>query len=199
MPTLLDPPLYSTSLLESTDDIVKLGAHSFTSEPHLAIDGSTSKYNLYKPDWTNPAFIVSPKQTTIVQEIRVYASDERSKKDPREYKLEGRLSLSDDWTLIKEGTLPSLGSRNTKDLPIDETTSYGKVSFPNTQPYNEYRLWFLSNRGNKSWIVASEVRFGGFYVYSQAPLPIPYPQHAVCSSDSECLSGMCSTTARVCD
>lgn len=193
----VDPPLYAASLLEPTDNIVKLGTDSFTSEPYLAIDGLTTLYKIYKPDWTNPAFSVTPKQTSIVQEMRVYAYDGRSKKDPREYKLEGRLLQSNDWTLIKEGLLPSLGDRNTKDLPIDESTSYGKVSFSNTQPYNEYRLWFPSNRGNNYWIIVSEVSFGGFYVYSEDPLTTPYPKHAICESDSQCASGVCA--AGVCD
>lgn len=190
------PPLYTASILEPGDAAVKLGSHSFTSEPDFAFDGFTTQYQIYHPDWTSPAFSFTPKQTSIVQEMRVYAYSGRSKKDPREYKLEGRLQASDNWTLIGAGVLPSLGDRNAKDLPIDDTTSYGKVSFANTQPYNEYRVSFPSNRGNNYWIIVSEVRFSGFYVASEDPLTIPYPQHAQCASSAECTT---TCTNGVCD
>jgi len=167
--------------------------HRFTSDPALAIDGYTSSYRVYNSWKDTPVLTVSPNQATIVQELRVYASEERWKKDPASYRLEGRKLPTDEWEIISEGDLPGI-SRNPANVLITESSNHGKAAFANTVSYNEYRVWFPTTRGSTGWQVVGDVQFGGFLVPNDnVQLTAPYPTGAFgCSSSPECESGQCT-------
>ena len=106
--TSLQEPLYSDTIISPLDATVKLGKSKFTSSPHKVISGNIVSYSLYQEDQYLPALIVTPSSQYschIVQGLKLYTSPSGTGRDPREYKLEGRFNVQDEWSLISEGPI----------------------------------------------------------------------------------------------
>mmetsp|Transcript_18093 Transcript_18093/g.22991 ORF Transcript_18093/g.22991 Transcript_18093/m.22991 type:complete len:85 (+) Transcript_18093:1757-2011(+) len=77
-------------------------------------------------------------------------------------------------------------------MPITETSQHIMAMFENTIAYNEYRVWFPTNRGNQYYVAVGDVQFGGFFVSGiNVQLAIPYPTSSFCSASNQCGSGYC--------
>lgn len=106
--TPLQEPLYSDTIIAPLDPTQQLGSHRWTKDPQTVISGKIVTYSLYGDDQDLPAFTVTPNSQhscSIVQGLKLYTSPTGSSRDPKQYKIEGRFDVHDEWTAIQEGPI----------------------------------------------------------------------------------------------
>lgn len=141
-----------------------------------AVDGQTSDCSINRNGFTSKSlagFIATPPENerSIVKKLRVYKNKDCYNCDPRSFKLSGRKSASDPWTVIAEGSL-TLDSGRNKHLGVSINSSFEsgdtalkfiEVQIQNDEEYWQYEVIFplIKDNGVRD-VRFSEVELPGY-------------------------------------
>jgi subtilisin-like proprotein convertase family protein len=160
----LTNPINAIALVNGTNDgDANAGAPPANEGVERVIDGMGQKYLNFLD--LNSGFVVTPLGSTVVNGLRFWPANDAPDRDPTSYRLEGS-NDGTTFTLISEGPLNLSLNRN----PGGATTpvqggNVEIVRFPNTTPYNSYRVTFptLRNATAANSMQIAEVDFIGSF------------------------------------
>ena len=175
-----EPPSSSESQVNSVISMSSItienknGVQNVCSE---AVDGQTSNCAINRNSFETRAlagFIATPpeNQRSIVKKLRVYKNKDCYNCDPKSFKLSGRKSISDPWTVIAEGGVALHSGRNKKLGVVinssfesgDTALKFVEIQIPdNNEEYWQYQVLFPTMKDNGSRTLKfSEVELPGY-------------------------------------
>lgn len=141
-----------------------------------AVDGQTSDCSINRNGFASKSlagFIATPPENerSIVKKLRVYKNKDCYNCDPRSFKLSGRNSSSDPWTIIAEGSFTLHSGRNKHlGVPINSSFESGdtalkfiEAQIQNDEEYWQYEVIFplIKDNGTRD-VRFSEVELPGY-------------------------------------
>eukprot|EP00586_Coscinodiscus_wailesii_P004217 CAMPEP_0172479596 /NCGR_PEP_ID=MMETSP1066-20121228/4298_1 /TAXON_ID=671091 /ORGANISM="Coscinodiscus wailesii, Strain CCMP2513" /LENGTH=257 /DNA_ID=CAMNT_0013240221 /DNA_START=210 /DNA_END=983 /DNA_ORIENTATION=- len=144
-----------------------------------AVDGTTNVCPILRTGFEKKSLagiVITPPTSnqSIVKKLRVYTNNNFSNWDPISYKISGRNSESEPWSLISEGATGSRKARNNLGVVINSTFELGdplikfvEVAITNSKEYWQYQILFPTIKDNsKSWLSFGEVELPGYILQS---------------------------------